>query len=350
MTKSSDLDNLYPVQGVDGASLDSEETSDQQGKRTSYRTFLASGCQRDLDFAESIYREWDRLDNKHRTSQFLQCKSAAWFVVHKVTREVRVQSHSCGLRWCPFCIKSRRYVITSSVTEWLKDRQRPRFITLTLRHRSAPLSEQIADLYYFFRQLRKTAFWRSNVKGGIWFFQVKKTKSGEYWHPHLHVLVEGNYMMQEALRELWRKITHGSYIVDIRAIKSVRKAAAYVARYASAPCRLLDCAFDDALEVVQALHGKRICGTFGSAKGVPLRKLPYDDREDWVTLDSFFNVSLGSSTDEFAATIWQCWVDNKPYTGKLPQPPPDLDKRFQAEQTRSVTFNQMFFEYYDNPL
>jgi len=326
-------------------SLDTQQTSDQSPPAHTYRTFLGSGIKSDLEFGRQIYDRWDLETGKKRRTTYEACRTDAWFVVHRETREVRVQSSSCGLRWCPFCIRTRRRAITDNVMQWLNERPRCRFITLTLRHRSAPLAEQIQDLYYFFKQLRKTKLWKGHVKGGIWFFQVKRSKDDRYWHPHLHILTTGKYFPQAELRELWRKITKGSYVVDIRDVKDKRKSALYVARYAAAPCRLLDYQPDHALECVKALHSRRICGSFGEAKGVKLRPEPKGDYKDWVIVESYFLVQVHLANSAEPHPLWQAYVHHTKYDGPLPEPPPDITPAFENMINAPKTFDQHFFDF-----
>lgn len=330
-----------------GTSLDTLETTGKSAHHNTYREFLTSGCKPDMSFAEDLYWRWDARANKNRHSQFIQCRTMARFLVHKTTREVRVGSTSCGLRWCPLCYRTKRFVITESVKGWLPTREKPKFLTFTLKHNTSPLTEQIDALYKFFRAIRKHKFFKSKIKGGIWFFQIKKSKDGQHWHPHIHCLVEGKFIAQKELSALWKKITHGSKIVDIRAVKNVNKAAEYVARYAAAPTRLLNYDIGEAVEVAEALHGRRICGTWGTAKGVALRPQSPDDVADWVDVDSWCNIKNGLHCDDFAAALWNCWVQRKPYNGDLPEPPPKIDIAFQKEMDRPRTFVQNFFEFYN---
>jgi len=327
-------------------SLDGEETTGKTEAGSSYRAFLSSGMMGDMRFAEQIYTEWDRQVNKNRLSQLLKCKSFAWFMLHKETHLVRVAASACGLRWCPLCIRSRKYIITQSVANWLKDKTKPKFLTFTLKHHTAPLASQIDALYKYFRAIRKHPFFKQHIKGGIWFFQIKKSKDEKYWHPHIHVCCEGKYIPQKELAALWQKITHGSYIVDIRGVKNIRKAADYVARYAAAPCRLFGHTPEDALEIVTSLHGRRICGTFGTAKGISLRPTKCEDADDWQEISSYWDIRNSLEFDDIAKGIWEAWTHNRPYEGPLPSPPPTIDEAFKAEMERPSSFDQTFFTFW----
>jgi hypothetical protein len=328
-----------------GTSLDTEETTGKSHNPHSYRAFLVSGIPGDMTFTESVYREWDEITLRRRHSQLLLCRTSAWFMVHRETKAVRVSSTACGLRWCPLCIRTRRHIITESTMQWLQKTKKAKFLTFTLKHHTSPLGDQIDALYKYFRAIRKHPLFKSKIQGGIWFFQVKKSKDERYWHPHIHCLCEGKYIDQRDLSKLWEKITHGSRIVDIRAVKDNKKSAEYVARYAAAPCRLFGHTLPDAVEIVSSLHGRRICGTFGTAKGIALRPHSQEDIGEWVCIDSYHNISLSCTIDENARLLWIAWTNDEPYAGQLPDPPPKIDEAFQKEIDRPRTFNETFFEF-----
>ena len=326
-------------------SLDAQETTRRSTLGTSYRAFLTSGVQLDIDFTESVYAAIDNRDGKHRRQLYNSCRTSAWFVRHRVSGKIRIASSRCNLRWCPLCIKTKRYIMLQSLIPWIQQAKKPKFITLTLRHSNAKLSHQIESLYKFFSNLRRRPYWKRRIKGGIWFFQIKKSESDNLWHPHLHIVSEGNYLPQSELASIWCDITHGSSIVDIRAVKDVKKAAAYVSRYASAPCRLLDLSLDDALEVVDSLHGRRICGTFGTAKDVQLVPKKCPDSDEWDYMCGFTEVMLKRQKSEWFKELYRAFVQDD-YCYVFPQPPPPVDDLVWREGMEEPTsFKQLTFEW-----
>jgi len=181
--------------------------------------------------------------------------------------------------------------ITHSTSEWLKHLDRPKFVTFTLRHSSAELNWQISCEYNAFRNLRLNPDFKKYVQGGIWFFHIKKSETDYQWHNHLHCLFDSYYYPQNELKKAWSKVTGGSYIVDIRPIRSPKKAANDAARYAACPCNVTDLTHDELLEVYYALHGRRICGAFGTAKGVPLKPPKLEHPEQWENVGSITAVN-----------------------------------------------------------
>lgn len=333
------------VSPAGGPSLDIPETSVPTPPPSTYRNFLTSGCLPDVQYNQAVYEHLDDRDGHQRTSNYTGCRTSAWFVRHKQTGEVRVSASACRLRWCPLCIKTKRFTMVQSIVPWLHKAKKPKFITLTLAHSDADLQFQIDSLYKFFRNLRRRPEFSKPVKGGVWFFQIKKSSKDGRWHPHLHMLVEGAYLPQSDLSAMWADITHGSRIVDIRAVKNVKKAADYVARYASAPCRLADLEFKDAVEVVDSLHGRRVCGTWGTGKEIKLTVPKCDDADQWEYLDSFASVLRDRHRVEWAAEIYRAWIkDDVCYA--VPDPPPTgrVVPLVDPEEI-PVTFRQLTFEW-----
>lgn len=341
---NSDVDLRSEAERVD-PSLDAQETTRPSNFGASYRAFLTSGIQNDIDFTEKVYTAIDDRDGKHRLQLYNSCRSSAWFVRHRVSGQVRVASSRCNLRWCPLCIKTKRFVMLQSLIPWIQKGKKPKFITLTLRHSDADLSFQIDSLYKFFSSLRRRPWWKKRVGGGVWFFQIKKSKTDGLWHPHLHIISTGLFLPQRELAVIWSGITHGSSIVDIRAVKDAKKAAEYVARYATAPCRLSDLELDDAIAVFDALHGRRICGTFGTAKKVQLVPKKCPDSDDWDYMCGFTEVMFKRHKFDWHKELYRAFVQDDfchvyPDVG-----PPEGWELVKNEMEVPTSFKQLTFEW-----
>lgn len=287
--------------------LDTEVTSDQCPNEVTYHDWKVALNPEVWQRAAQVYSYLDARNNERRYERFRKCRSDAWFARNRETGIVRVLSNGCKLRWCPLCADGTRAFITRQVLEWLKHQPQPKFLTLTLKHSSAPLGFQIDSLYKFFRQLKKTSLWRKHVAGGIWFFQVKLSKKDDCWHPHLHFLLNSSYIQQNSLSALWKRITKTSCIVDIRAVRDPEKAAEYVARYCSASANLSKMPFNAAVDCVSELHGRRLCGTFGSARSYRLRTGKPTDTGEWQNIGSWWTVTRSRKSDASARDIWRAW-------------------------------------------
>lgn len=176
----------------------------------------------------------------------------------------------CRDRLCPLCSRCRGRQVAERVHAATAKADSLRFATFTIAHSDAPLVEQMDQLQAWFRAFRRTAEWKKHVRGGVATIELKRGKGDGRWHPHLHMLLDGEYWDQAALSNAWRAVTGTSFIVDIRLVHSRKDAAFYVAKYASKPPRLDR--FDDAdiQDVAAALHRRRMIMTFGSMHNVPV--------------------------------------------------------------------------------
>lgn len=331
--------------GAPDTPVHAQETTVPGDTPHGYRAFVVSGCRPDIDYNRSVYEAIDDRDGKHRAATFGGCRSSAWFVRHTVTGEIRVAAARCRLRWCPLCIRTKSFVMVQSIIPWLKKARKPKFLTFTLKHSEAPLEFQIKALYTYFKSIRRRPAFKRRVKGGVWFFQIKKSANDGLWHPHIHLLCEGSYFPKQLLSDMWRDVTHGSFITDIRAVRNPRKAANYVARYASAPCRLSDLDFDSAVECVDSLHGRRICGTFGSGRDIKLTPDKCENPGEWEFLETFGKVMLTRHNCEWSSEIYKAWIQERPCYA-APDPPPKLpDDIFSNLEEKPIAYKQLIFEW-----
>ena len=96
----------------------------------------------------------------------------------------------------------------------------------------------------------------------------------------------GKFARQKELSAEWLSVTGDSSIVDIRAIHDHLKVASYVTSYVTKPIDTSIFDSDDKLdEAVSALHGRRLCLTFGTWRGKALCDPP-DDGHKWVQTES----------------------------------------------------------------
>lgn len=245
-----------------------ETTGHNQMPRT-YRQHSESACKPEIDATREAYALMSGKNQQKRLDSFDTCRIGAWFVRHVLTGDLRVATKSCKLRWCPLCAKKRSWFLVEQIKPWAESVHRLKFLTLTLKHSDAPLHDQIDNLYTFFQKFRKLKYLKDHMHGGVWFFQIKKSESSGQWHPHLHCLIDAEFMHREKLSQLWQRTTLTSMVVDIRKADDTAKVAEYVGRYSARPSTLAELDIGDRLEMVEALHGRRLMGTWGTAKYKP---------------------------------------------------------------------------------
>lgn len=110
-------------------------------------------------------------------------------------------------------------------------------------------------------------------------------------------------MPHRVLKEMWHEVTGDSTIVDIKAVRDPKKVAEYVARYAARPCNLADLNNWCKLQVMRALHGRRLCGKWGDCKDLQLSIKPADIKETYVVVCHYSRLSDLCQLSEFARKI-----------------------------------------------
>lgn len=124
--------------------------------------------------------------------------------------------HSCGPR------KARRLRARIAQTH------PTRFLTLTLRADPSRSAQELLALANHAWSILWRRFRRRFPSSQLGYAKiVELTRAGT---PHLHILVECPFVPQRWIAAQWRELT-GSFIVDIRAIKSRRMMANYLTSY-----------------------------------------------------------------------------------------------------------------------
>lgn len=261
-------------------------------------TFRHSGWHHTRSLIAASFRRTDQPAS--RRSNFSDCGSFASILQSVDDPAVyRVAGSSCHDRFCLPCARERSHLIANNVIEQVANKK-IRFLTLTVKSKSEDLATLLHRLYQSFSALRRRAFWKRRVTGGVAFLEVKWATSAGRWHPHLHVLIEGRYMPKADIRRIWYDITKDSFIIDIRLVQSNEHAARYVTKYASKPFNntfvgrplLLD-------EAVNAMKGRKLAMTFGSWRGVTLSK-PID-KQGWKNLGSLQDFLTRAAHNDSAA-------------------------------------------------
>jgi len=292
------------------SNLDTLETTAHQAPPESYRTYCLEKCREEYETTLEAYRFLDEDDHTERAYNLEQCRTGAWFARNKISGKVRVLSSSCKLRWCPMCSATRRWHLTNQVSKWLSNAKAPKFLTLTVQHKAEPLDSQIQHLYESFRRYRRLNILKRNVAGGVWFFQIKKSDNDGLWHPHLHCVIDSPWIDKYALSAAWEVASRDSKIINIKEIRDAETMAEYVARYAARPSILATLKHVDRLELISCLHGRRLVGTWGTARSISLRPCKPPDSADWQNVGSFKLVISLLGKDDRADQLWKAFKTN----------------------------------------
>jgi hypothetical protein len=174
------------------------------------------------------------------------------------------------------------------------------------------LGERIDRLLKGFSSLRRRAFWKERCKGGLFVIETTRGRKGEHWHVHLHVLVEGDYMAQSALKAEWSAVLGEESIVDIRAVHSRDKAVAYVCKYISKGSDIDGWDEETICQYANGVHRRRLMGTFGKWHSVDVSEDREDDEPDeiprhgttWAKLKAAMDAGTLDRGDT-VAVLWQ---------------------------------------------
>lgn len=249
---------------------------------------------------------------------YRDCGKNAW-IEHSESRSAyRIKSKTCGMRICPVCGDRRRSQVKERLVNAfaLLPRAYLRFVTLTLRSTSAPLSEQLDRLTRSFRRLRQRKLWQDKVTFGAGTIELTRSNKTGNWHPHLHILYVGEYIDQGALSRTWKAITGDSMIVDIRKVDSTTNAILELAKYASKPLKF-GYLKDDVLagvELFNTLAGRHLLIVFGDApdhlRRKPKKKKTQEGIDDWcAVMPLWVCIDLAQNGNQDARKLLQ-WLDN----------------------------------------
>lgn len=208
----------------------------------------------------------------------------------------------CRSRHCEPCMRSKAGKMAANLREELEKKKAAgvkfRFITLSVKHTEKPLAVQVKKMYGDFKKLRNSKEWKRSQTGGVFFSEIKFDPSSPsnrdrlaqgkrpLWHPHIHVISEGNFLDKFDLSRLWHKVTGDSSIVDIRQMENEREAAHYLSKYVTKSTSVA--VWDDvdaAEEWITASRGLRTAATFGCWRGFRLLRSSYEP-QDWIGVAS----------------------------------------------------------------
>lgn len=292
--------------------LDNIETTGRFSLPLSYQAYTTHFLIDEWSSVLETYRQIDAADGRNRAIRMSDCRRIAWFCRNDVSGQVRVLANHCKQRWCPLCGAAKKTVIAREIEKWLPTTQYPKMMTLTLLHTSESLPDQINHLYNSFRKLRKTKLLTKNVPGGVWFFQITFNGKTQMWHPHIHCLMSGNYVSMSKLSRLWLKITGDSKIVNIKLVNNFVSASHEVARYCARPSPIKNLPLSQRTEIFTAMEGRRLCGTWGTARKLHLSHLDNDEPGKWIPLARWSTLRNSLETNSEARQILQAWYDKIP--------------------------------------
>jgi Replication protein len=168
----------------------------------------------------------------------------------------------CSDRTCTQCRKKDFYRLLRAYKPFVAGLQAHdvRLVTLTLKNTTV-LEGTVDRLRKAWKKLVRRQPYRTIWRGGA--YAIECVNKGQGWHVHLHVLVEGSYVVQQQLVQDWLALTGDSYIVDLRPCTHPEGALRYILKYLlKAPT------VEEGREEYNAvLKGKRLIQAWGSWYG-----------------------------------------------------------------------------------
>lgn len=230
----------------------------------------------------------ERCNDEALKNRILSCGSDAWVDQSPSTGRFRVRCKRCLYRACPLCrirwALATREKIESVLAE--VEPRRRKLLTLTLKSSNAPLRDQIEHLWSAHRRLRHRKLWRDAVRGCIAVLEITWNNDRKQWHPHLHCLIDSDYIDQRALSKAWLSVTFTSKIVDIRAVRSFEKASTYLTKYLTKATTLPDdidpIRLDEYYNCYRKTRFTRFQGSLRPRPGEEIWRPPYPT--DWQPL------------------------------------------------------------------
>lgn len=205
---------------------------------------------------------------------------------------LKVINQSCKRKWCP-CCASRLAAVRSAELTFIVERFRwPLFVTLTMKNCADLDSASIRKLRRAFGHLRHRKLWTSRVTAGV--AAVEVTNIGNGWHPHLHAVIDCQWLSYKTppprprdSTEIIREKCHSAAVEleriwskllgqETSSVKVKRANASTVAKevlkYTVTNEALVECEGRIG-DLLRALDSCRLMTTFGTAHGSKVKDI-----------------------------------------------------------------------------
>lgn len=175
--------------------------------------------------------------------------------------------NSCSVRVCPHCSHRRSNIIAERTKSFLVGKPRLRYAVLAEKN-SRDLKKGIASLWDSWTRLRRSVCWKRKVRGAIVALEVTYNSETGTWHPHLNVMMDGEYFPFEELNQAWMEANKGRGRTSH--IESADEGTVHeLIKYITKVSDLLEnpAALD---EFLAAASARRFLRTYGSLRGLSL--------------------------------------------------------------------------------
>jgi hypothetical protein len=269
---------------------------------------------------------------------------------HKSFRHRRCeQSHdwakpfnSCSVRVCPHCAHRRGEILGARFQSYAMTKTNLRYAVLSERN-SKTYAEGRELLLESWHRLRRSVGWKKKVHGCIVAEEVTYNAKDKTWHPHLNVLIEGEFFPHEELRQSWFRASEGRGKVvwitkaDAGTVFELIKYVAKVTDLLERP-EVLD-------EFLTAIKGRRLLRTYGVCRNIPTadESCPDEGLEECPDCGSKCFVDLGFVRADQISFDFQAAGGKGAF--RIKRTEREVDKAFD----RATDFAPAWFEEFSHP-
>ena len=203
-------------------------------------------------------------DDRKAAERLASCCNTAFVVHDPAAGEIRPWLPRCQSRLCPFCGRGRTAKVAARVLPLVEDIKVARHITLTFRSRKQHLGHQLNELRAAWKKFRKHPEVAARIRGGIYTIEITRDPESGLWHPHLHIIYDGDYFPQKLLSSLWQQHMKGGLITWISKVDNTQAAAWEISKYVNKPPHAVGWPPEAIASYAHAVAGTRMLQTFGT--------------------------------------------------------------------------------------
>ena len=154
-----------------------------------------------------IYMEYGY---EERAKKVSACgKTYSFYVCTECGEFCYLAEFRCDDRLCRLCARARVARLLESYGGVLKGLKNAKMVTVSMRSRPlGELEQAVKELWDGFSRLRHRGIWKS-VKGSIVSLEITWNTESGTWHPHLHILIDSEFILWKRLRDAWNEVTLG---------------------------------------------------------------------------------------------------------------------------------------------
>jgi hypothetical protein len=224
----------------------------------------------------------------------------------------KITSRFCNTRICNVCNRIRTAKMMNGYISQMANFESIEFITLTIPNcKAEELKEKIEEMYKAFINIKGVYTKRGNKLNGLRKLEITYNSITDTYHPHFHLLVEGNYGKQfvdEWLKRFPKANIKGQHYRDADQ-NSLNEIFKYSTKVLTNNHKGGFIVFAQAINtIMRVMYGKRSIQTFGSIRKVAedvddVKSQEYDnipeyDFMEWIWKDCDWVKGKGTNTTQ----------------------------------------------------